>query len=74
MEMCFKFQQNRTMNEEFDFFRGWGPHLKILILIIISKHMKMLGFKFHQSRAINKEFDFWKFRREGGVLRFKIFG
>jgi len=45
-EVYFKFQQNHTLNEEFDFWRGEGGqgdhHSKILISIIISKHMKML--------------------------------
>ena len=46
MEMYFRFQQNRTINEESIFFE-WGrqgdPNLQILILIIIGKHMKMLS-------------------------------
>ena len=34
------------------------PHLKMLISIIIGKHMKMLCFKFHQNCTINEEFYF----------------
>ena len=50
----FKFDQNRTKNEEFDFFEGQGGgeeevdlHFKILLSIIIGKHMRMFLFKFH---------------------------
>ena len=63
--LYFIFQQNRTINDKFDFFeggRGGGikrtPIYTILILIIIVKYMKIWRFKFHQNRAINKEFDF----------------
>jgi len=68
--LCFIFQKNRTINEEFDFFEGGRggikrtPIYKIVILIIIGEYMKIWCFKFHQNRAINKEFDFW--RLEGG--------
>ena len=37
--LCFKFDKNRTMNEEFDFFEGEGPpggkgaSLKILLYV-----------------------------------------
>ena len=27
--LCFKFQQNRIINEEFYFFEGGGPNIKI---------------------------------------------
>ena len=47
----FKFQTNRTINEEFELFEGGGEdppagngglNAWILISIIIGKHMKML--------------------------------
>ena len=49
----FKFDQNCTENEEFDFFEGQGEgeeevdlYFKILLsIIIINKHMKMFLFK-----------------------------
>ena len=63
MKMCFKFQQIRTINEQFDFLRGGeggakGPPLKKKILFINDKHIKMLFFKFQQNYTINEEFDF----------------
>ena len=71
--LCFKFKQNQTINEEFDFFLGetrmvpWGVggrYLYVLISIIIGKHMKMY-FKFHKNRTINEESDFWGVKRSG---------
>ena len=59
----FTFQQNRTINDECDFFEGGikrTPIYKIVILIIIGEYMKIWCFKFHQNCAINKEFDFWE--------------
>ena len=56
---CFKFQQNRTINEEFDIFEGegqWDHHLSILISNVIGRHMKMFCFKFQQNRTVNEEF------------------
>ena len=47
------------MNEEFDFFEGQGRgeeerdlHFKIVLSIIIGKHMKMFLFKFNRNRTI----------------------
>ena len=37
-----------------------GLHSKILISIIIAKHMQMFCFKFQQNRTINEEFDFFE--------------
>ena len=68
----FKFEQYRTISEEFDFLRGEGGgarglHLKILFSIIIGEHRKMFFFfKFHQNRAINEEFDSWGFKGPRG--------
>ena len=57
----FKFHQNRTINEEFDFFEaGKGTHLQISILINIGKHMEILHHKFQQNRTINEELDFYE--------------
>ena len=63
---CFKFHQNRTINEEFDFLDGkgsqgvWGGSYSwILISIIIGKHTQLFCSKFHQNRTINVKFDFW---------------
>ena len=58
----FKFQQNRTISEEFYFLRGKGGgekghHLLILFSIIIGKHVKIFRFKFQQNRTINEEFN-----------------
>ena len=66
--MCFKFEQNRTINGIFDFFEERGslkegePHLKIVIKIIIGIHIKCLFFffKLQQNRTINEEFDFFE--------------
>ena len=67
--LCFKFQENRNINEEFDYYekRGGGggreggdPNFWILISIIIGKHMKIFGFKFQLKCTINAEFDFFK--------------
>ena len=57
--LCFKFQQNHTISEEFGFFDwgggvGRGTPFISLISIIIGKHMKMLCFKFPQNRPINE--------------------
>ena len=64
----FKFQQKRTINEEYDFFdvgRGGGEgtpegERASIHKCIIKKHMKVLCFKLHQNRTINDEFDIWK--------------
>ena len=79
--LCFIFQQNRTINDEFDFFEGGReggmkrtPIYKILILIIIGKYMKIWCFKFHQNRAINKEFDFWRLEGGGWGLKGRVKG
>ena len=65
--LCFKFQQNRTINEHFDFFEGRGRGGADLNLNyywyayeIVGFHMKMFCFKFQQNRTINEEFDFWR--------------
>ena len=57
----FKFDQNRTKNEEFDFFEGQGGgeeevdlHFKILLSIIIGKYMKMFLFMFNRNWTITK--------------------
>ena len=62
----FKFEQNCTISEEFDFLRGWGKGSSLLIykFYSIGNHMKMFCFKFQQNRTINEEFDF--LRSEGG--------
>ena len=71
----FKFDQNRTKNEEFDFFKGQGGgeeevdlHFKILLSIIIGKYMKMFLFKFNRNRTITKNYLFegGKDDRKGG--------
>ena len=67
-----KFQHNRTIYEKFNFFREnvggvRSPHIKILISIIISEHMKIFRFKFQQNGTINEEFDFWRGLRGRGV-------
>ena len=54
--LCFKFKQNYTINEEFDFFEEVGdlrgdkgfPIQIIVISIIIGKHIEMLCFKIAQ--------------------------
>ena len=58
--LCLKFEQNRTLNEQFDFFEGKGGGG--LNLIFIGKHMKLLCFKFQQNHTISEDFDFF----EGG--------
>ena len=57
--LCFKFQQNRTINKEFDFFEGgnmWqgDPNFLIVISITTGKYMKMLCFKYQQNENINE--------------------
>ena len=32
VNMCFKFKQNRTMNEEFDFFERRGGVLNLVVI------------------------------------------
>ena len=60
--LCFKFQQNRTINKKFYFFELGGggkeggqgdSHLQIWISVIIGKQMK-----FHKNPTINEECDF----------------
>ena len=66
----FKFQQNRTINEEFYFMKGGrgqrDPHLWILISIIFRKYMKMFCFKFQKNQTINEKFYFLKGGRGQG--------
>ena len=66
----FNFDENHTKNEEFDFFEGQeggrgeekvNLHFKILLSIIIGKHMKKFSFKFNRNRTITKNYFF-----EGG--------
>ena len=71
--LCFKFEQNHTINELFDFFEGQGEreeegdfHFKIVLWIIIGKHMKMFLFKFNQNRTITKNYFFEGGMGEGG--------
>ena len=60
---CFKFNQNRQINEEFYVFKGRGGEG---VSIIIGEHMKTLCFKFHQNHQINEEFDCWGFKGTRG--------
>ena len=64
----FKFYQNLTKNEEFDFFEGQEGgeeevdlHFKIVLSFIFGKYMKMFLFKFDRNRTIIKNYFF-----EGG--------
>ena len=66
----FKFDHNRTKNEELDFFevRGRGGGRKKVTSIskfysqlLFDKHMEMFLFKFHRNRTITKNYFF-----EGG--------
>ena len=58
----FKFEQTRTISEEFDYFMGVGHGVQILKfysqLLFIGKHMKMYRFKFQQNGTIDEGFDF----------------
>ena len=68
----FKFEQNRTISDRFDFLRGEGGgardhHLYIIFSIIIGNHMKMFRSKFQQNRTLKEEFDFW-WGREGSPI------
>ena len=64
--LSFKFQQNRNINDEFDFLKvgrgeggeGGRPPFINFNTIITGKHMKLFRFKFNQNRIINQEFDF----------------
>ena len=54
-----KFDQKNIINEEFDFFEGQGRgeeerdlHFKIVLSIIIGKHVKMFLFKFNRNRIV----------------------
>ena len=64
--LSFKFQQNHTIIENFDFFEGGGekggPHLYILNSIIIGEQMEMFCFIIQPNCTINEELDF----RKGG--------
>ena len=58
----FKFKQNRTISEEFDFLRGERggiPILKFYSQLLLG-NMKMFRFKFQQNRILNEKFDFWR--------------
>ena len=63
--LCFKFNQNRTINTKFDFFEGerrgpWeGKIASIHKFQYQLKHMKIMCLKFNQNRTINEEFDLW---------------
>ena len=63
---CFKFHQNRTINEELDFFEGGGAprglgglYIHKFISQLLLVNIRKCCFKFHQNRTINKEFYFW---------------
>ena len=67
--LCFKFQQNRPINEEFYFLEGKGgetPEGKGALIYIffisftIGKHMKILCFEFHRNPTINEELHFFE--------------
>ena len=55
--LCFKFQEYRIINEEFDFWRGggYGDPIHEFELLLVN----MFCFKFQQNRTINEEFDFF---------------
>ena len=70
----FKFDQNHTNNEEFNFFKGRGgewrrrgpPFLNLnLNYYWLTYEMKILFLKFHQNRTINGEFNFFEGVGEG---------
>ena len=68
-KLSFKFQQNRTLNEKFDFFEGKREAGTLIFkfqsqLLLIN--MKMFCFKFQQNRTINEEFDFLRGRGGDG--------
>ena len=70
--LFFKFQQNRTINAEFDFGRekgveARGPPFENFVSIIIGKHTKMLCFKFQQNHTVDEEFDFFEKGEWGGM-------
>ena len=59
----FKFDKKNTKNEEFDFFEGQGGgeeegdlHFKIVLSIIIGKHLKMFLFKFNRNPTITRNY------------------
>ena len=64
--MCFKFHQNRTIIDEFNFFEegegggamGKGTPIDKFQLLLVNL-MKMLSLRFNLNRTINEEFDFW---------------
>ena len=63
----FKFQQNRTINEESDSFHEWGRGAKrthsskFQLLLVTYENVIKLFFKFQQNHTINGEFDFFFF-------------
>ena len=59
--LCFKFNQNRTINENFTL-----TPFKKLNLNYYGKHMQVFCFKFQQNNTIKEEFDFFKGEGEEG--------
>ena len=68
--MCFKFQQNRTINEQFDFLMGGrgkqgvprGQRLPAFLipLVLLVTVWKCWFLKFNLNRKLYEEFDFWR--------------
>ena len=72
--LCFKFQQNRTINEEFNFWGGrrGDPISKFQSqLVLVSKHMK-IWFKNSAKSYYEWKFDFFEWGKGKNFYHFYI--